>query len=108
MGVFVIGKVMKVIAWSIALLVMAINMYLLFVSIFGTLVESTAITVILGVATIFYISFIIYLVLEPAQEDGNWAYIERRFIKPTFVKPREDNDSVKEEASTLVSSTESS
>ncbi|KAG0562571.1 hypothetical protein KC19_9G156500 [Ceratodon purpureus] len=88
MGVFVIGKVMKVIAWSIALLVMAINMYLLFVSIFGTLVESTAVTVILGVATVFYISFIIYLVLEPAQEDGNWAYIERRFIKPTFVKPR--------------------
>ncbi|KAG0605944.1 hypothetical protein M758_9G100500 [Ceratodon purpureus] len=108
MGVFVIGKVMKVIAWSIALLVMAINMYLLFVSIFGTLVESTAVTVILGVATVFYISFIIYLVLEPAQEDGNWAYIERRFIKPTFVKPRGDNDSVKEEASTLVSSTESS
>ena len=64
---------------------MAINMYLLFVSIFGALVESTAVTVTLGVATIFYIAFIIYLVLEPAQEDGNWTYIKRTFLSSRLV-----------------------
>lgn len=64
---------------------MAINMYLLFVSIFGTLVESTAVTTTLGVTTIFYIAFIVYLVLEPAQEDGNWVYIKQRFLSSRLV-----------------------
>lgn len=103
MGVFVISNITKVIAWSVAVLVMAINMYLLFVSIFGTLVESTAVTTTLGVTTIFYIAFIVYLVLEPAQEDGNWAYIKRRFLSSR----EQDSDTVKEEVTTLVSSTES-
>lgn len=66
-------------------MVMAINMYLLFVSIFGTLVESAVVTVILGVATIFYVAFIIYLVLEPAQADGNWTYMKRMFLSSRLV-----------------------
>uniref|UniRef100_A0A7I4DLT1 Uncharacterized protein n=1 Tax=Physcomitrium patens TaxID=3218 RepID=A0A7I4DLT1_PHYPA len=42
----------------------------------------------LRAATTFYIAFIVYLVLEPAQEDGNWVYIKRKFITRMLAKSR--------------------
>jgi natural resistance-associated macrophage protein len=104
MGVFVIDTVTKVIAWSIALLVMAINMYLLVVTVFGNIVESAAVMAILLVVTALYISFIVYLVLEPAQEDGNWVYIKRAFLSCSSGN-RVEKDS---EVTALVSSTSTS
>lgn len=85
-------------------MVMAINMYLLVVSVFGNLVESTAAIAIIGVVTVLYISFIVYLVLEPAQEDGNWVYIKR-----TFLSWRSENGLEKDsEVTALVSRTSTS
>lgn len=104
MGVFVIDTITKVIAWSIALLVMAINMYLLVVTVFGNIVESAAVMAILLVITALYISFIVYLVLEPAQEDGNWVYIKRVFLSCSS-SDRVEKDS---EVTALVSSTSTS
>lgn len=92
------------IAWSIALLVMAINMYLLVVTVFGNIVESAAVMAILLVVTAMYISFIVYLILEPAQEDGNWVYIKRAFLSCSS-SARVEKDS---EVTALVSSTSTS
>lgn len=68
------------IAWSIAGLVLAINMYLLAVSVLSSIVESVVVISLLGVATVLYVAFVCYLVLEPAQEDGNWMYIKRMYL----------------------------
>ncbi|CAK9264505.1 unnamed protein product [Sphagnum jensenii] len=81
MGDFVIGTVTKVVAWSIAVLVLAINMYLLGVSVFTSIVESVQVIAILGVLTVLYVAFICYLILEPAQADGNWACIKNFFSR---------------------------
>ncbi|CAM6015402.1 unnamed protein product [Sphagnum balticum] len=81
MGDFVIGTVTKVVAWLIAVLVLVINMYLLGVSVFTSIVESVQVIAILGVLTVLYVAFICYLILEPAQADGNWAWIKNFFSR---------------------------
>ncbi|XP_024381410.1 metal transporter Nramp4 [Physcomitrium patens] len=88
MGVFVITKVTKVIAWTIAVLVISINMYLLLVTVLSRLANSTPIIVILTVIILFYVCFVIYLVLDPAQEDGNWVYFKRTFLSSRFENSR--------------------
>lgn len=71
---------LQVIAWTIAVLVISINMYLLLVTVLSRLANSTPIIVILTVIILFYVCFVIYLVLDPAQEDGNWVYFKRTFL----------------------------
>jgi hypothetical protein len=62
-------------------LVLVINMYLLGVSVFTSIVESVQVIAILGVLTVLYVAFICYLILEPAQADGNWACIKNFFSR---------------------------
>jgi fatty acid desaturase len=75
------GNILQVVAWSIAVLVLAINMYLLGVSVFTSIVESVQVIAILGVLTVLYVAFICYLILEPAQADGNWSWIKNFFSR---------------------------
>jgi hypothetical protein len=75
------GNILQVVAWSIAVLVLVINMYLLGVSVFTSIVESVQVIAILGVLTVLYVAFICYLILEPAQADGNWAWIKNFFSR---------------------------
>lgn len=67
-------------AWSIAVLVMAINMYLLLVTVLSRIVDSAPVIILLLVIIFLYVSFVTYLVLEPAQEDGNWVHLKRAFL----------------------------
>lgn len=55
-------------------------MYLLAVYVLSTIVESVVVISLLGVSTVLYVAFVCYLVLEPAQEDGNWMYIKRMYL----------------------------
>jgi hypothetical protein len=81
MGVFVIGTLTKVVAWSIAVLVLGINMYLLGVSVLSSLVHSVSAIIVLGISSAAYGAFICYLVLDPAQEDGNWSFLKNLFSR---------------------------
>lgn len=72
-------------AWSIAVLVMAINMYLLLVTVLSRIVKSASVIILLLVIVLLYVSFVIYLVLEPAQEDGNWVHLKRAFLSSRSV-----------------------
>ncbi|CAM6042210.1 unnamed protein product [Sphagnum compactum] len=81
MGVFVIDTLTKVVAWSIAVLVLGINMYLLGVSVLSSLVHSVSAIIVLGISSAAYGAFICYLVLDPAQEDGNWSFLKNLFSR---------------------------
>lgn len=104
MGIFVIDKVTKVMAWSIAVLVMAINMYLLLVTVLSRIVDSAPVIIILLVIILLYVSFVTYLVLEPAQEDGNWVHLKRAVLSSRVRSIFENNKAMQLGERELVSS----
>ncbi|XP_077216275.1 metal transporter Nramp3.1-like [Tasmannia lanceolata] len=61
MGVFKIGSTLKTVAWTVALLVMVINGYLL-VDFFSSEVSGIWFSSAVGIVTVAYVAFIIYLV----------------------------------------------
>ncbi len=80
-----LAHVLQVVAWSIAVLVLGINMYLLGVSVLSSLVHSVSAIIVLGISSAAYGAFICYLVLDPAQEDGNWSFLKNLFSRSTLL-----------------------
>ncbi|CAM6083362.1 unnamed protein product [Calypogeia fissa] len=81
MGPFTIGRLTKIITSLIALLVLAINFYLLSDFFLSENVPGLATYIILGIAAILYVGFIVYLALQPSQDDGLWARLVKASSK---------------------------
>lgn len=64
MGVFKAGPIIQAVSWLIAILVLAINGYLLVDFCSTYIVATIAVTAILGVLASLYVLFIIYLILQ--------------------------------------------
>lgn len=75
MGVFRIGPVLERIAWTVALLVMLINGYLL-LDFFVLEVKGLLFGILVVAATIAYIAFIVYLVARGSGLPSTWINLE--------------------------------
>ncbi|KAL3687421.1 hypothetical protein R1sor_013730 [Riccia sorocarpa] len=78
MGVFTVGRLTKVVASLIAVLVMGINFYLMLVFFWASNIQSALGILMVIFGTAAYFGFIVYLLLRPSAPDGLWAsFMER-------------------------------
>lgn len=72
---------MQVVTSLIALLVLAINFYLLSDFFLNSDVRGLATYITLALSAVLYVAFIVYLALQPSQDDGLWARLVKASSK---------------------------